>query len=59
MTFSFVLIQRPPQTTELPTHLRALNPRASKINQDGVSDGFINRYFVYEIFYQEKDNYLV
>jgi hypothetical protein len=36
------------------THLRALNTEAFKTNQDGDYCGFINGYFVYEVFYQEK-----
>ena len=36
------------------THLQALNIKVSKTNQDSGSGGFINLYYVYELFCQAK-----
>ena len=43
----------------LTTHFRALNAGVFKTYQDSGSSGFINEYFVYEVFCQENKNYLM
>lgn len=54
MLFPLIITQHQLLTTEppWPTNLRALNIGVSKTNEDGKSSGFINEYFVYEIFCQ-------
>jgi hypothetical protein len=56
MDFSFVFTQRPPPIIEPPTHFRALNVKVSKTNQDGGFGCFIDEYFVYKVFCQERKN---
>jgi hypothetical protein len=43
----------------LTTHLRALSTGISKTKQDGGTSTFINEYFFYEIFRQEKGKLFV